>query len=133
MQRVTGIGGVFFKCEDADAQRAWYRERLGIDHAEWGGKVFMWRDDEAPERRAYTVWSPFAGDTRYFEPSGQPFMLNYRVADLRALLAALRDEGVEIVGDLEEHPNGLFAWVLDPEGNKVELWEPKPHDEDPYL
>jgi catechol 2,3-dioxygenase-like lactoylglutathione lyase family enzyme len=131
MKRVTGIGGVFFKCDDKAAQLEWYRERLGIDSLPWGGNIFLWRPDDAPEQRAYTVWSPFEASTSYFDPSKQPFMVNYRVADLDALLIALRAEGVEIVGEPMTEANGKFAWILDPEGNKIELWEPV--EVDPFL
>ncbi len=133
MKRVTGLGGVFFKCEDADQQREWYRDHLGIDVQDWGGTMFQWRDDDAPERRGYTVWSPFKKDTTYFDPSASQLMVNYRVDDIEALFAAFREEGVTIAGEIEQHENGKFGWVLDPEGNKIELWEPMPHDKDPYL
>lgn len=131
MKRVTGIGGIFFKCDDKPAQLEWYREHLGIDSAPWGGNIFLWREDAEPSQRAYTVWSPFEGKSTYFDPSRQPFMVNYRVADMDALLDALRAEGVEVVGDPVTEPNGKFAWILDPEGNKIELWEPVAVD--PYL
>ncbi len=111
---------------------SWYRDRLGID-ADPYGFMFRWKEDEAPERTGYTVWNPFAADTEYFGPSTQPFMFNYRVDDLTALIDALANEGVEIVGGIEEHENGKFAWILDPEGNKIELWEPIDPGADPYL
>ena len=133
MKRVTGLGGVFFKARDKGGLLDWYRAHLGIDSEEWGGFAFLWREHEAPDKTGYTVWSAFDGDTDHFAPSDKPYMLNFRVADLSVLLEALRDEGVEIVGELQEHPNGKFAWVLDPEGNKVELWEPVDPDADPYL
>jgi catechol 2,3-dioxygenase-like lactoylglutathione lyase family enzyme len=121
--RVTGIGGIFFKCRDRDAQNAWYRRHLGIDAASWG-TTFRWRHDDDPDRRGYTVWSAFKGDTDYLDPSPAPFMINYRVHDLPGLLEALKAEGVEQVGELVREDYGLFAWILDPEGNKIELWEP---------
>lgn len=136
MKKVTGIGGIFFRCKDPAAQLEWYTKNLGIDPTPWGGSVFMWRDDagkEAPGGRGYTVWSPFQQDSEKFAPSDSTLMINYRVADMDALVAAMRAAGVEFVGEVEQHPNGKFAWVLDPEGNKIELWEPVPSDQDPYI
>lgn len=130
MKRVTGLGGVFFQCKDSAAQRAWYRAHLGIESEDWGC-AFPWREAEAPERRGYTIWAPFPEDTQYFEPSPRPFMINYRVEDVRALLELLREEGVTVVREVEESEFGKFAWVLDPEGNKVELWEPPPPADEP--
>lgn len=123
MKRVTGIGGVFFKCEDPEAQKAWYKRHLGLESGPYGG-VFRWKQPEAPDRNGYTVWSPFPASTDYFDPSGSPFMFNYRVDDLPRLLDALREEGIEIVGEMQRFDYGRFAWILDPEGNKIELWEP---------
>lgn len=133
MARVTGIGGIFFKAQDQAKSLEWYRKHLGIESAEWGGCGFTWREATDPDEIGYTVWSPFKGDTDYFDPGRQPFMVNYRVDDLPAMLEALRAEGVEIVGDMIEEENGKFAWILDPDGQKVELWEPVPSAEDPYL
>jgi predicted enzyme related to lactoylglutathione lyase len=132
MKRVTGIGGVFFKTRDREKQLEWYRTHLGIE-SDGYGFMFAWRDREDPESIGYTVWSPFKDDTDYFDPSTQPFMVNYRVDDLDALVAALKEEGVEVVGEIQQEENGKFAWILDPEGNKIELWEPVPSAEDPYL
>ena len=132
MRRVTGIGGLFFKCEDVEAQRAWYREHLGIEANEYGF-TFKWREEKDSSEVGYTQWSPFAAKSDYFSPSKRDFMFNYRVDDLDALLIALKQEGVTQVGDALVEENGKFAWVLDPEGNKVELWEPVPSKEDPYL
>jgi predicted enzyme related to lactoylglutathione lyase len=132
MKRVTGLGGFFFKARDREGLMKWYRDRLGIEAESWG-TMFRWKEPENPEKTGYTVWSPFAADTKYFDPSGSPFMVNYRVADLEGLLAALKEEGVEIVGEMAKEENGKFAWVLDPEGNKIELWEPVDSDQDPYL
>lgn len=132
MKRVTGLGGIFFKTSDTEKLRTWYREHLGIDSDPWGTS-FLWREVEQPESRGYTVWGPFSDSSDYFDPSEQPYMLNYRVADLDALLEALRDEGVEIVGEPVSEANGKFAWVLDPEGRKIELWEPVESSRDPYL
>jgi len=133
MARVTGIGGIFFKAQDQARSLEWYRDKLGIDSAEWGGFGFTWREGADPNEVGYTVWSPFKADTDYFAPSSQPFMVNYRVDDLPALLEQLRASGVEVVGEMVEEENGKFAWVLDPDGIKVELWEPVPSAEDPYL
>jgi len=132
-KRVTGLGGLFFRSRDPAATIDWYRTHLGIDSDEWGGFAFQWRAKDWPEEVGYTVWSAFPADTDYFSPSGESFMVNFRVADLAGLIEALRGEGVEIAGEVEEHPNGKFAWVLDPEGRKIELWEPVPSAEDPYL
>ena len=132
MKKVTGIGGLFFKTDDPQRTRSWYHDHLGIDSEVWGS-VFLWREDADPQERGYTVWSPFALDSQKFTPSEQPFMVNYRVQDLEGLLAELRTAEVEIVGDLEQHENGKFAWIMDPEGRKIELWEPVPSAEDPYL
>lgn len=133
MKRVTGLGGMFFKCADPGATLDWYRTHLGIEAAEWGGHAFQWLKADQPEERGYTVWSTFPEDTAHFSPSEKSYMVNYRVDDLVALIAALKEEGVEVVGEVEEHPNGKFAWVLDLEGRKVELWEPVPSKDDPYI
>ena len=123
MKRVTGIGGIFFKSRDPKALGEWYRRHLGLDVEEWGGVAFRWSDDPA-EGRGTTVWSPFADDTKYFEPSTAPFMINFRVADLHGLLAVLRTEGCQVQDRVEESEYGKFGYVSDPEGNKLELWEP---------
>lgn len=122
MRRVTGIGGIFFKANDPKALGAWYRRHLGIDVSEWGGAAFRWGTPENPS--GTTIWSPFAADTTYFAPGTASFMVNYRVDDLHALLAALREEGCNVEDRVEESEYGKFGWVIDPEGNKVELWEP---------
>ncbi|MFT3762421.1 MAG: VOC family protein [Pseudoxanthomonas sp.] len=116
MKRVTGIGGVFFSARDPAALRGWYRKHLGIDVQDWGGAVFPWTGDGA------TIWS--VGDGENFKPGAAPFMVNYRVADLHALVAALKEEGCDVLDGIDESEYGKFAWVIDPEGNKVELWEP---------
>lgn len=124
MQRVTGIGGIFFKSPDPKRLGAWYRGHLGLDVTDWGGVVFQWGGpDSAP---GMTLWSPFAADTDYMAPSTAPFMVNFRVADLDALLAALRAEGCDVVDKREDSEHGKFGWVIDPDGNKIELWEPPP-------
>jgi catechol 2,3-dioxygenase-like lactoylglutathione lyase family enzyme len=125
--RVTGIGGVFFKAHNPASLGAWYRDRLGFDVQDWGGAAFHWnRRDRAGE--GYTVWAPFASDTRYFEPSDKPFMLNLRVDDLDAVLATLRSEGVRVLERREDTEQGRFGYCLDPEGNLLELWEPAAND-----
>ena len=124
MKRVTGIGGIFFKAKDPAALRAWYKTHLGIDVQEWGGAAFSWTDDEGNPVKGTTAWSVNAADTDYFSPSTAPFMVNYRVADLAALLQALRDEGCNVLEKTDDSEFGKFGWVIDPEGNKVELWQP---------
>ncbi len=123
MRRVTGIGGIFFKAKDPQALAAWYRRHLGLSVEEWGGVAFRWADDPS-QGQGTTVWSPFAADTSYFAPGTASFMINYRVEDLHALLAALREEGCQVDDRTEESEYGKFGWVIDPEGNKLELWEP---------
>ena len=124
MKRVTGIGGIFFQARDPAALQAWYRRHLGIDVQDWGGTAFRWTDDDGRPAGGTTVWSIGAADGDYFAPSRAPFMVNYRVADLHALLEALRVEGCEVLEKVDESDFGKFGWVMDPEGNKVELWEP---------
>ncbi len=124
MRRVTGIGGIFFKAKDPVALRAWYKDRLGIDVQDWGGAAFTWTDADGKPFAGTTAWTVFPAGGNQFAPSTASFMVNYRVADLRALLAALRAEGCNVLDKVEESDFGRFGWVLDPEGNKVELWEP---------
>ena len=121
MSLVTGIGGIFFKSKDPKALAAWYQQHLGLAVEAWGGVAFKWADDSPT---GTTIWSPFKDDTGYFAPSTAPFMINFRVADLHALLAALRAEGCEVMDKVDESEYGKFGWVMDPEGNKLELWEP---------
>lgn len=123
MKRVTGIGGIFIKARDPATLREWYRRHLGLDVADWGGVVFRWNADD-PAAAGTTTWSLFEAESAYFAPSTAPFMVNYRVDDLDALLAALRDEGCAVVDAVEESEYGKFGWVIDPEGNKIELWQP---------
>lgn len=122
MKRVTGIGGIFFKAGDPAALAGWYREHLGLDVTDWNGALFHWGGDGSEP--GMTIWSPFAADTDYMAPSTAPFMINFRVADLDALLAALEAEGCNVVDRTETSGHGKFGWVIDPEGNKVELWQP---------
>jgi predicted enzyme related to lactoylglutathione lyase len=124
MKRVTGIGGIFFKSKDPKALSAWYKTHLGIGVEDWGGAAFRWKGPENPEGGGTTVWNPFSADTSYFAPSTASFMINYRVEDLHAVLTALRAEGVQVEEKVEESEYGKFGWVIDPEGNKLELWQP---------
>lgn len=122
MKRVTGIGGIFISAKDPEALCVWYRTHLGIDVQEWGGTSFRWVDDAGAPIAGTTVWS--IGDGSYFAPSKATFMVNYRVDDLHALLDLLRTEGCDVLDKIEESEFGKFGWVMDPEGNKVELWQP---------
>jgi predicted enzyme related to lactoylglutathione lyase len=122
MARVTGLGGIFFKARDPQALSAWYAQHLGLKVEEFGGTLF--RDDASLP--GYLVWAPFKDDTTYFDPSTQPFMVNFRVDDLDALLAALRAAGVQVDARVDESEFGRFGWIMDPEGNRVELWQPPP-------
>lgn len=124
MKRVTGIGGIFFKAKDAPALRAWYERHLGIDVQEWGGATFRWVDAEGTPTGGMTVWSIGLEDSEQFTPGEAPFMINYRVDDLDALITTLRAEGCNVLDQTEDSEYGKFGWVLDPEGNKVELWQP---------
>ena len=126
MRRVTGIGGVFFQAKDPAALCAWYKAHLGIDVQDWGGAAFVWEDAGGNPIKGTTAWliAPAGGDQ--FAPSQSPFMINYRVDDLAALLAALRAEGCNVLEKTDDTEFGKFGWVIDPEGNKVELWQPPP-------
>jgi predicted enzyme related to lactoylglutathione lyase len=124
MNRVTGIGGIFIKASDPDALRAWYQKHLGLDVQDWGGVAFQWHTLERPNLNGSTVWSVMPSTSDYFAPSQAPFMVNYRVDDLHALLSLLRAEGCDVDDKVEESEFGKFGWVMDPEGNRVELWEP---------
>ena len=125
-RRVTGIGGIFFKARDKEALLAWYRKHLGIDVKEWGGTTFRWHAPDAPEPDGATVWSVFPANSKHFLPSKAPFMINYRVKNLATVLAALRAEGCDVDERIENSDYGKFGWVMDPEGNRIELWEPPP-------
>lgn len=122
MQRVTGIGGIFFKARDPAALGGWYRDHLGLDVTDWGGAIFKWGGPGSPP--GTTIWSAFKSDTTHLGPGSATFMVNFRVADLDALLVALRAEGCDVQDRTEESEQGKFGWVIDPEGNKVELWQP---------
>jgi len=120
-KRVTGLGGIFFKTKDPSKVKEWYKTHLGLNTDKYGC-TFWWKDAEGKD--CSTQWSPFAADTTYFKPSEKSFMMNYRVENLKELLKVLKKEGVTIVGEIEEYDYGKFGWILDPEGNKIELWEP---------
>jgi predicted enzyme related to lactoylglutathione lyase len=123
MARVTGIGGVFIRAQDPKALAAWYAQHLGIQLNDWGGAQFLWAD-EVPPTTGSTAWSVFPADTKYFGSGPQPYMVNYRVDDLDALLVQLEAAGVSIDPKRENASYGRFAWITDPEGNRVELWQP---------
>jgi len=122
MKRVTGIGGIFFKCQDPKSMKDWYGKHLGFNTAEYGTS-FEWRQADEENKKAFSVWSPFDKDTKYFEPSQKEFMVNYRVENLEWLLEELKKEGVEVLDEIESLEYGKFAHIIDPEGNKIELWE----------
>lgn len=124
MRRVTGIGGIFFKSRSPETLRAWYQRHLGLDVQAWGGAVLPWTDEAGNPSGGTTVWSVSSADTEYYAPSTAPFMVNYRVADLASLLDTLRAEGCDVMEKTEDSEFGKFGWVMDPDGNKVELWEP---------
>ncbi len=124
MKRVTGIGGIFIKSRDPARLRDWYRKHLGIQFEEWGGFAFHWKGPENPDGVGTTVWSIFDASSNYFDPSTAPVMVNYRVDALHSLIAALRAEGCQVMDKVDESEYGKFGWVIDLDGNKVELWEP---------
>jgi len=124
MKRVTGIGGVFIKSKDTERLKAWYKTHLGLDIQDWGGVAFQWHTPENPNPNGATVWSVFEASSKYFDPSKSQFMINYRVEDLHAVLKELRAEGCDVDDKTDESEFGKFGWVMDPDGNRVELWEP---------
>ena len=126
MAKVKGLGGIFFKTRDPQGMKAWYVKHLGITPEKDGEVLFRWRDRDDPERVGYTVWSPFPQDTGYFGPGTSPYMVNFRVDDLDGLLRQLREAGVKVEERVEESEFGRFGWFTDPDGNRVELWEPPP-------
>ena len=129
MAKITGVGGVFFKSRgDSTALAAWYRKHLGMSLEDFGGAILKWPDDKA-EDRDLTVWHVAEKDSQWFSPSKSSFMINYRVDNLGELLEQLRAGGVEVIQGPESHENGKFAWIMDPDENKVELWEPKVWDD----
>ena len=123
MTKVTGIGGIFFKCKDPNKMKEWYKTHLGLNTNEYGA-TFEWREESDPTKKGSTTWSPFAETTKDFEPSSKDFMINYRVADLEALVEELKKEGISIVDQIETYDYGKFVHIIDLEGNKIQLWEP---------
>jgi predicted enzyme related to lactoylglutathione lyase len=124
MERVTGLGGLFFKAQNPEALYTWYEKHLGLKRGPEGAVVFHWPRPEDKGATGKTVWAIFPQDTSYFHPSRANFMMNFRVADLDALLAVLKEEGVDIDPHREDYEYGRFAWIMDPEGNRIELWQP---------
>lgn len=124
--RVTGLGGVFFKAQNPKKLLTWYQDHLGIKPEGEGepSSMFYWREKDDPDRLGYTVWAIFPRETKYFDPSSSQFMINFRVSDLDSMLKQLRNEGVKVDDKVEEYEYGRFAWIMDPEGNRIELWEP---------
>ena len=123
MKKVTGIGGVFFKCKDPKTMTEWYQKHLGLETNAYGA-TFEWYENEDSKKKAMTQWTQFSDSTNYFEPSTKEFMINYRVENLEALVVELKKEGVAIVDEMETYDYGKFIHILDTEGNKIELWEP---------
>ncbi len=129
MKRVTGVGGIFFKSEDPEKIKQWYEKHLGLQTDQWGTN-FEWRQAEDSTKKGFTQWSPFSASTSYFEPSQKDYMINYRVQDLEWLVDQLEKEGVKVLDEIETHDYGKFVHILDPEGNKIELWEPNDEEYD---
>lgn len=123
MKKVTGIGGIFFKCENPEKIKEWYKTHLGLDTDQWGTN-FEWRHGDDSTKYGFTQWSPFSENSKYFEPSTKEFMVNYRVENLEELLEELKKQGVTIIDEIETFDYGKFVHILDPENNKIELWEP---------
>lgn len=123
MKKVTGLGGVFFKCENPQAMNDWYAKNLGMATSEYG-TMFEWRHADDPSKKGSTVWSTFPKDTKYFDPSTKPFMINYRVENIAAMVEELKRDNVTIIDEIVEYEYGKFVHLLDPEGNVIELWEP---------
>jgi len=132
MERVTSIGGVFFKCKDPDKIKEWYAKHLGLNTDKYGTS-FEWRQADDGTKKGFTVWSPFKNDTKYFKPSEKEFMINYRVENLEQLVEELKKEGVIIVDEIETYEYGKFVHIMDIEGNKIELWEPNDEEYDKIL
>lgn len=122
-KKVTGLGGIFFKCKDPKKMRAWYQEQLGLSGSQYG-TVFEWRQGDDSSKKGFTQWSPFNEKTKYFEPSTKDFMINYRVENLTELVADLKKNNVTVLDTIETYNYGKFVHILDVEGNKLELWEP---------
>ena len=125
MKRVIGVGGIFFKAENPKELASWYKTHLGVPIDEnYGGYTFNWSNNTERPSKGYTIWSPFNNNTDYLEPSKKNFMFNFIVDDLKALVEVLQSDEINLIGGIEDTEFGLFAWIMDPEGNKVELWEP---------
>ena len=125
MPKVIGVGGIFFKSKNGKKLGAWYRKFLGLDVQDWGGATFQWEEKPKSPHQRFTVWSPFSADTKHFAPSREPYMINFIVDDLEGLMKKLRKGRVKIdAKGIESSEYGRFAWVMDPEGRKLELWEP---------
>ncbi|MEP7265107.1 MAG: VOC family protein [Bacteroidota bacterium] len=124
MKKVTGIGGIFFKCKDPKKMKEWYNTHLGLNAGDYGA-TFEWKESADSIKNGSTTWNPFTETTKYFEPSAKDFMINYIVADLEALVAELKKEGVTVVDNIEDSDYGKFVHIMDIEGNKIQLWEPK--------
>jgi len=124
MEKVTGIGGIFFKASDPKSLREWYRDHLGVPVDDYGGASFEWREKEKPDTVGMTVWSAFATTSTYFEPTRAPYMINYRVENLDAMLEQLRSAGITVDEKVDDSEYGRFGWATDPEGNRFELWQP---------
>jgi predicted enzyme related to lactoylglutathione lyase len=122
MKKVTGIGGIFFKCKDPEKIRAWYKKYLGIEAGDWGFN-FDWNMEPDPSKGS-TVWAPFKQETTHFNPSAKDFMINYRVENLEELIKELKKEGIPLLDEMDSSTYGKFVHLMDPEGNKIELWEP---------
>lgn len=128
MKKVTGLGGIFFKCTDPQGMNDWYAKNLGLTTGEYG-TTFEWRQADDPSKKGSTAWCAFPNDTEYFNPSEKPFMINYRVDDIAALVEELKRNNVTIVDEIAAYDYGKFVHVLDPEGNIIELWEPSDDSE----
>lgn len=122
-KKVTGVGGIFFKCKDPQQIKNWYKTNLGLNTNEYG-TMFEFRHADEPDKKGYLQWSPFSEDTEYFEPSKKSFMINFRVENLEELVDELKNSGVQVVDDIATYDYGKFVHIMDPEGNKIELWEP---------
>jgi len=124
MEKVSGIGGIFFKASDPKSLREWYRDTLGVPVDDYGGASFEWREKDQPDTIGMTIWSTFPSTSTYFDPTRAPFMVNYRVENLDAMLAQLREAGVTVDEKVDDSEYGRFGWATDPEGNRFELWQP---------
>jgi predicted enzyme related to lactoylglutathione lyase len=129
MKKVTGIGGIFFKCSEPDKIKDWYQEHLGIQVDAYGTN-FEWRKSDFPQQKGFTQWSPFKNDSTYMQPSQKDFMINYRVDNIELLVKELKENGINVLDEIEVFEYGKFVHLMDPEGNKIELWEPNDEEYD---